>query len=300
MIVRTKINGSKIRLCRNRQVDLKQKRVIIITGANSGIGKATAKAFVEKGDHVIIICRNKSAGEETERELNEEGPSSAKLMTADLSDLKSVAAVAERILLENRAIDALINNAGYQPPEIEYIDGIEKSWLASHLGHMLLTLKLKPALLNSTEARVINVSSALHSQGRVSRFFTRTENLTPGQAYGDDKLANILFTLALNQQWSPEIAAFSLHPGVVRTHFADHVKGMFKVLIMLFYPFFLSPRQGAATSVYLADEPLASLRPHGGKYFVKKQPAAFNNADITKTNADWLWKKSLEFLDAYL
>ena len=197
-------------------------------------------------------------------------------------------------------IDRLINNAGYYPPVIEYVKGIEKSFVASHLGHMLLTELLLPSLTQSPEARVINVSSALHADGRASRFFKQTPDLDPGKAYGDDKLANILFAAALAKRLPPNVTSYSLHPGVVNTNFANTVTGGLKVLITLFSIFFITPEKGAATSVYLADEPIEKLKSYNGRYFNKRNPAATQNKDVSESNANALWDKSKEALKAYL
>jgi retinol dehydrogenase-12 len=214
--------------------------------------------------------------------------------------LDQVAKTAHAIKEKYTVIDRLINNAGYYPPSIEYIGNIEKSFVASHLGHMLLTQLLRPCLQKSNESRVINLSSALNSGGKAKRFFQHTANIQPGDAYADSKLANILFSMALAKDLPANVSGYSLHPGVVRTNFESTVKGALKVAIVLFKPFFLTPEKGAATSVYLADAPIETLRAHRGKYFEKKKPAATNNADVTDENAAALWRKSLEVLKPHL
>jgi retinol dehydrogenase-12 len=276
-------------------------KTVVITGANSGIGFATAEILAAKGYNIVTICRKKAEGEKTAADLRKNHPAiNAENFTADLSDLSQVKSIALQIQQKYPVIDRLINNAGYYPPAIEYIEGVEKSFVASHLGHMLLTELLLPSLKQSPEARVINVSSALHGDGRVSRHFQQTPNLTPGQAYGDDKLANILFSMALAKRLPANITAYSLHPGVVNTNFANTVKGGLKIAITLFSIFFITPEKGAATSVFLADASIEELKPFNGKYFDKKKVAATRNKDVSETNADALWTKSKEVLRAYL
>jgi retinol dehydrogenase-12 len=276
-------------------------QTIVITGANSGIGRATAELLAAKGYNIVTICRKSAEGEKTIQALRKINPKiKAENFTVDLSDLDQVGKTAHVIKQKYPIIDRLINNAGYYPPAIEYIGDIERSFVASHLGHMLLTELLLPSLQQSKESRVINISSALHMNGKASRFFQRTANYTPGNAYGDSKLANVLFSMSLAKELPANVSAYSLHPGVVSTNFDNTVKGIFKVALILFKPFFLTAEKGAATSVYLADAPIESLKPHRGKYFDKKKPASTRNTDVTSENAATLWKKSLEVLKPYL
>ncbi len=276
-------------------------KTVVITGANSGIGRATAEILAAKGYNIVTICRKSAEGEKTVAALRKINPQvSAENFTVDLSDLDQVAKTAQAIKQKYPVIDRLINNAGYYPASIEYVGDIEKSFLASHLGHMLLTELLLPSLQQSKESRVINLTSALHAGGRANRFFQRTSDLDPGNAYGDSKLANILFSMALAKELPAHVSAYSVHPGVVRTNFDNTVTGAFKIAITLAKPFFLSPEKGAATSVYLADAPIEAIKAHRGKYFTKSKPASTRNADVTAANAEALWKKSLEVLKPYL
>jgi retinol dehydrogenase-12 len=275
-------------------------KTVVITGANSGIGRATAKALASQGYSIITICRNKVEGDKLVTELKRDNPSiQAENVVADLSDLNSVKKAADIILSSHSTIDRLINNAGYYPPVIEYVNGVERAFVAAHLGHMLLTELLMPALKNSSEARVINVSSDLHSQGKVSRFFKKPAGHNPQQAYGDAKLANILFTIALAKRLPDNITTYSLHPGVVNTNFGNTVTGMMKVVITIFKPFFITSEKGAITSTYLATEDIQQLKPYSGKYFAKCQLAKIKNNDATEENANWLWDKSTEILKSY-
>jgi NAD(P)-dependent dehydrogenase (short-subunit alcohol dehydrogenase family) len=275
-------------------------KTVVITGANSGIGRATAKALASQGYSIITLCRNKVEGDKLVVELKKDNPSiQAENVVADLSDLNSVKKAATTILSRHSTIDRLINNAGYYPPVIEYVNGVERAFVAAHLGHMLLTELLMPALKNSPEARVINLSSALHSQGKVSRFFKKPAGHNPQQAYGDAKLANILFTIALAKHLPDNVTTYSLHPGVVNTNFGNTVTGMMKVVITIFKPFFITPEKGAVTSIYLADENIQQLKPYSGKYFAKSKLAKINSSDATEENANWLWDKSTEILKPY-
>jgi len=277
------------------------QKTIVITGANAGIGLATAKALAIKGYCIIIICRDARRGDDTAEQLKRINPNiSVENFTADLSDLSVVKRTADAIAAKYPVIDRLINNAGYYPSTIEYIGDVEKTFFASHLGHMLLTERLLPALERSPEARIINVSSGVHPMGKVARFFKRVNGLTLLQAYADAKLANILFTMELSKRLPNQITTYALHPGVVRTNFAKGTPGLFTMLINIFRPFLITPEKGAATSIYLADAEPKKITSFTGQYFAKQKPTHTNNKDVTAKNATWLWHTSIEMLKPFL
>lgn len=278
-----------------------QKKTVLITGANSGIGLATAHSLAKSGYNVVTICRRKAEGEKLAADLKKlNSEIIVKNFCADLGDLAGLKAVAVEILAEFPVIDRLINNAGYYPSEITYNGEIETSFLASHLGHMLLTLNLMPALEKSKEGRVINVSSALHTSGKVERYFKKVEGLDGMKAYGDAKLANILFAMGLAKHSNDTITAFSLHPGVVRTNFGADISGFFKMMLSLFKPFMITPEKGAATSIYLATTEIGHIKPYNGRYFEKARVSKTKNADVSPENVEFLWNKSMAYLKPYL
>jgi retinol dehydrogenase-12 len=278
-----------------------ERKKVVITGANSGIGYASAMQLAAKGYDIITICRKKEEGSRVVASLKAINPAiQAENFTADLSDLPGLHAVGLAIAEQHPIIDRLINNAGYFPPTIEYKQNIEKSFLASHLGHMLLTQLLRPSLERSAEARVINLSSELHKGGNSERFFTNVADHKPGNAYADAKLANILFTIALAERLPKNVTTYAVHPGVVRTGFGKNVKGFFKVAITVFSPFFLNADQGAEPVVRLADADLSQLKSFNGKYFHRMSSKEFAHPQLTQQNAQWLWKKSEEILNPML
>jgi retinol dehydrogenase-12 len=280
---------------------MKTAKTVVITGANAGIGLATAKGLASKGYNIVTICRDSRKGQETIDTLKQINKNiQAENFTTDLSDLNAVKQTADVIAAKYPVIDRLINNAGYYPAEIEYIDTVEKTFFASHLGHMLLTQRLMPSFERAVEARIINVSSALHSQGKVSRFFKRVDGMTASQAYGDAKLANVLFTMELSKRLAKNVTTYSLHPGVVRTNFAKGTSGAFAIMLNIMRPFFISPDKGAATSIHLADAAIEKLAPFNGQYFDKKAPAKTSNNDITDANAKALFDRSNEMLKPFM
>lgn len=277
-------------------------KFVVITGANAGIGEATAKALATLGYSIISVCRRPSEGQRLVAELKALNPSiQVENFTADLSDLNSVRKAAEEILDRYPVIDRLINNAGYYSQQVEYVDGVEKSFLASHLGHMLLTLLLLPALKRSSEARIVTVSSMLHGKGKYKRLFAQPKSYSGSDAYNDGKLANAMFTIALAKTLPDNVTTYSLHPGVVNSNFAKNSTGGFLgVFFFLLRRFFISPEKGAATSVYLTTEDIQNLKPLSGNYFEKKKATPTNNKDITQKNVQELWDKSIAYLKPYV
>jgi retinol dehydrogenase 12 len=274
------------------------KKIALITGANSGIGLVTAKGLAAAGFDLILLVRSQAKAKATQEEILKSFPD-AKIdyEIADLEDIDSVKMAAQNIKNRYRKIDRLINNAGYSADKIAFTkDGYEKSFVANHLGHFALTINVLSLLEASEEARVISVSSAAHALGNVKRFFIKNDrNLTAFKAYGDGKLANILFTKGLMKRVGGKpILAFSLHPGVVGTNFGGNFTGISGLLVKLAQPFMISSEKGAETSIFLATTALENIKKDNGKYFDKCKVKNTQNNDITTANADWLWEKSLE------
>lgn len=279
-------------------------KTALITGANSGLGLATAKALAQRSFDLIMLCRNEQKGREAQTQVQKANPAvRVTVVAADLADLDSVRRAAQIIKTDYQRLDVLINNAGYTPATIEFtLDGVERSFFASHIGHFVLTDGLMDLLKTTAEqtgdVRIISLSSAAHALGRKARFFRRIENLSTFSAYGDDKLANLLFARSLATKLAGTgITAYSVHPGAVRTNFAGDTPGFIGQLFRVAAPLMRSPERGAETTVFLASAPLKSIgeRNNGG-YFADSRPAAVRNRDATDDNAEWLWQRSLSYL----
>ncbi len=277
------------------------QQTVVITGANAGIGLATVQALAKQGYSIIMICRSKIEGDKVAEELKKTNHSiQIENIVADLSDFDSIKKAAASILAEYSVIDRLINNAGYYPTKIEYVNDIEKTFYASHLGHMLLTKLLLPALQRSSDSRIINISSGLHARGKIARFFIRTSNTDLTLAYADAKFANILFTMALSTRLPENITAYSLHPGTVLTNFQRNLSGTFKVLATIFKPIFITPEKGAFTTLYLVNKNIDNLKSYSGRCFAKTKLVGIKNKESTNVNATWLWDKSMAILKTFL
>jgi NAD(P)-dependent dehydrogenase (short-subunit alcohol dehydrogenase family) len=276
-------------------MDLANK-LCIVTGANSGIGKETVRAFAEQKAYVIMICRNEERAEQARQELiNDTGHSGIEVMLADLAIQHDIRQVAEQVIQKYDEVDILVNNAGLIASEREEtIDGIEKTLSVNHLAPFLLTNLLYDHLQKSDSARVINVSSEVHRLG--AQVFDidnlqLSDGYSPTKAYGLSKLCNVMFTheLAKRSKDTP-ITTNSLHPGVVRTQLAEEANWMMKLFYFIGKPFMRSPKSGAETSIYLAtsDEVTST----SGKYFRNKKETTPASIAYDDEITNQLWQKS--------
>ncbi|MFD2935208.1 SDR family NAD(P)-dependent oxidoreductase [Spirosoma flavum] len=279
-------------------------KTALITGANTGLGLATAKELAIRSFDLILLCRNLQKGQVAQADIQRANPAvQVDLVIADLGDIDSLHQATERIKATHSRLDVLINNAGYTPASLEFTkEGIEKSFYASHIGHFrllyYLTDLLKKTAAQTGDVRVISLSSAAHILGRKSRFFRRIDNLSLFSAYGDDKLANLLLAKGAARQFAGTgIRAYSVHPGAVRTNFGADTPGFVGQLLKLAGPFMRTPQVGAQTTIFLASAPLKLIgEQNTGGYFADSRPKSTANRDITDINADWLWQKSLLYV----
>lgn len=271
-------------------------KTVLITGANSGIGKATATALANLGYRVIFVARNLQKAEATKKEITDaSGSASVDFIIADLMSLKQVRKCAETFIEKYKTLDVLINNAGVCLPERRITeDGFEEMFQINHLSHFLLTNLLLETLKKSSEPRIINVSSKGYKSGKFDPDnFQGEKKFGTFSTYCDTKLLNILFTFELSERLKGTgITVNTLHPGVVNTNFAGELKGVLGILNRMFKPFLISPEKGAATSVYLvSSEEVKSI---SGKYFEKCKVVKPVNNFINAENQKILWDKSVE------
>jgi retinol dehydrogenase 12 len=273
-----------------------ENKIALITGVNSGIGFETAKALTLAGYNLIVIVRSQAKAQETKDKLLKINPNAAiDAYIADLNDINSVKNAAQQIGQKYAVIDRIICNAGYGPNVVEFhSSGLEMSFVTNHLGHFALVNALLPQVEKSVEGRVINVASSAYKMGKVERMFQKNNTqMNALQAYGDGKLANILFTKALAKRLT-KAKAFSLHPGVVNTGFGSNYTGFFKIMASIMRPFMITAEKGAQTTIYLATTPLSNIEPFNGGFFDKSKPVVLKFEDISDANAEWLWDKSVE------
>lgn len=176
-------------------------KTFIITGANTGIGKITARELAKRGDHVILACRSRDKTQPVIDAIKQEtGNDKIEFVQLDLGDLASVRTCAEELLARNVPFDGLINNAGLAGQRGKTKDGFELTFGTNHLGHYLFTRMLLPRLQAAGEARIVNVSSKSHYAAKGidwAALQESTKTVTALKEYEVSKLANVLFTKEL-------------------------------------------------------------------------------------------------------
>ena len=277
-------------------------KTVVITGGNSGVGKATAAALAGAGARTVITARSESRGSEALADIRRSsGSDLVDLVVFDLADLASVRKGAAVLLDRYDQIHVLVNNAGLVLTErTETADGFEATFGINHLGPFLLTRLLLDRLIASAPARVVNVASTAHRSARHGMDFDDLQSrrgYKGMQVYGRSKLANILFTDELARRLvGTGVTANCLHPGTVATGYArdGDATGFLAFGVKVIRPFILTPEQGARTSVYLASSPdVAGVT---GRYFVKCRSRTPSAAARNEAAAALLWSTSEELV----
>ena len=244
-------------------------KVAIVTGANSGIGLETARSLASRGARVILACRNESKAQAAMEDIRRSDPQ-AKLefIRLDLADLDSIETFASAVLEREQSLDLLINNAGVMvPPESKTKQGFELQFGVNHLGHFALTGRLLPLLLATKGARIVNVSSVAHKFGKMKfdDLDFESRGYKAGPAYGQSKLANLLFTPELRKRLAAAGASLRVtaaHPGWTSTNLQQHAS-MAERLNPLFA---MKAPDGALPTLRAATDPSAQ----SGDYYGPK------------------------------
>ena len=277
------------------------KKTCLVTGANSGIGKATVQGLAERGAHVIMVCRSEERGDAARREIiDATGHDAIDLLLADLAVQTDIRALAETVTSRYDHLDVLVNNAGIYQAEREVTpDGVEMTWAINHLAYFLLTNLLRDLLVRTAEthgeARVVNVASEAYKGGTMDLDDPGFEHTTYSgmQAYARSKLANLLFTYELARRWrGTGVTATCVHPGVVASSFWDRNTDWLSWAGWLFKWAYKSPESGARGSLYLATS--SEVDGVTGAYFdgteqVIPQPKAYDEQTARR-----LWERSAE------
>jgi NAD(P)-dependent dehydrogenase (short-subunit alcohol dehydrogenase family) len=275
-----------------------EAKTVLITGATSGIGRATALALAHDGFEVVIVGRRPSETANTAEWLMQQtGNRRIEFLVADLTSQADVRRIAREFAATHRRLDVLINNAGAVYAEWELTsDGIERTWALNHLAPLLLSLELLRLLEASAPSRIVNVASSAQSNGKIELGTQHEQDAFSMGAYSNAKLANVMATYALARRLSGTgVTVNALHPGVVATSFGKNAGGFVKALSTLAGPFLLSPRRGAATSVYLASAP--EVERVTGSYFVKSKPSTSSPASYDRSLQEQVWQTALSEID---
>lgn len=272
-----------------------QGKVCLITGANSGIGKATALGLAQMGATVVMVCRDRARGEEAQREIKtKSGNDAVDLLIADLSSQQSIRQLADTIRQRYPHLHVLINNAGAGfTQRQESVDGVEMTFAVNYLAPFLLTNVLLDVLKNSAPARIINVDSDNHRFVRLDMQDLQLKHRYGFlRAYGRSKLALLLFTYGLARQLQRTgITVNALEPGPTSTAFGQKGAGpVARMLLKFVSSLFSSPEKGAQTSIYLASSP--EVETITGKYFVKNTPRRSSALSYNESLQHQLWEES--------
>lgn len=276
-----------------------ENKVCVITGANSGIGFETAKSLCGKGVTTVLVCRSREKAEKAITKIKKSIPDAkADFAIADLSSQKQIREMSSKLLKRYPIIDVLINNAGSWYSDFDLTeDRIERQWAINHLSYFLLAHLLLPAIQNSDDPRIINVSSDSHFQGKIHfKDVLLRKNYHGLRAYAQSKLANVMFTLEFDRRKPAgfeHITINAVQPGLVKTdiglkHTISFHGLMWKIRRLLG----VSPEKGAETSVYLATS--EEIKGVSGKYWDKCKPKPPSKKGTDKEDAQKLWLLSLE------
>jgi NAD(P)-dependent dehydrogenase (short-subunit alcohol dehydrogenase family) len=268
-------------------------KTIVVTGASNGIGFITALELARMGARVLIVVRNEQKGKATLEAIRKQTGQTPELFLADLSLVSQVRRVAEEIKAAAPKIDVLVNNAGGIFMErIETSEGLEMTFALNHMAYFALTTLLLENLKAAPHARVVNVSSDGHKTAQIPWDDLQAQHkFNISLVYGNSKLMNLLFSNELARQLEgTNITSNALNPGMVATGIGQNVKGVWKLLIGLAKPFFLTPKRGAETSIYLASS--QDVQSTTGMYWDKKRPIQPSTTALDQTAQKRLWLES--------
>ena len=277
------------------------RNVAVVTGASSGIGKATAKAFARLGWRVIGVGRDPARSAAALAEITECAANGAQVdfLRGDFELMADVARVADEIEALTDRVDVLINNAGNMRDRIAITaEGNEITFASNHLAGFLLTRRLRPLLARAGHARVLNVSSSGHEVSPPIDWdnIQMTEGYHAGQAYCFAKLANVLHAREINRRFAAEgIVGQSMHPGVVDSNFVSHTSKETQAYMATLD--MNPPERPAQTLIWMATAPETGI--DGGRYFHDMQEVPPSPAALDDGAAARLWDESERILASH-
>ena len=267
-----------------------ETKTAIVTGSNTGIGKATALGLARQGFHVVMAVRDTEKGDAARAEIvAQSGSNAVVVMPLDLGDFASIRAFAAAFMEHFPRLDVLVNNAGLtMRTRATTKDGLEMTFGVNHVGTALLTRELLPVLERSAPSRIVVVSSGLHYRGKMA-WDDLQQSRGPFRglaAYNQSKLANVLFTKALARRLQGKgVTVNALHPGVVATELTREYP---RAIATLFKLFLISPERGAECSLHVATSP--ALADTSGSYFEKSRPKRASRDARDEEQQERLWE----------
>ncbi|MDC0740395.1 SDR family oxidoreductase [Polyangium mundeleinium] len=270
-------------------------KVFLVTGATEGIGKAAARDFAQRGATLVLVGRSREKSERVVQELKEaSGNDKIELLLGDLSKVADTRAVAEGFRAKYDRLDVLVNNAGAVFTDYKLsADGIEMTFALNHMAYFVLTTSLLDLIKKTPKARVVSTSSDAHKVGKMDLATVAKRKGKAGfGAYGDSKLANILFTRELARRLVGSSAtANCMHPGYVRTGFALNTGPIAAIFVKAAAALFArTPEKGAETIIWLAtSDDVAS---YSGEYFFDRALTRTTSLARNDDLAKGLWELS--------
>ncbi|MBL8918172.1 MAG: SDR family oxidoreductase [Myxococcaceae bacterium] len=277
-------------------------KTVIITGANAGIGRATAEGLAKQGARVFFACRSREKTLPVIEALKAStGNPELHFLELDLADLAQVKACAGTWRATNERLDVLINNAGLVRVRTLTKQGFEMTFGVNHLGHMLFTLLLEPSLVKAAPARVVVVASRAHERTSQPIDFAAVErplaSYTGWPEYMRSKLANMQFAFALARRWKDQgVNVYALHPGVIASEIWRAAPTPLRQVAMLFMR---TPEEGARASLHCASSEAAGRET--GLYYDEdgshRRPSPLAVDEVAQEK---LWTWSMERLAPFL
>lgn len=267
-------------------------KVVIVTGANAGIGFETAKDLAQRGAFVIAACRNEEKGKNAVYQIIESSRNNNVLfIQLDLASFASIKKFVEEVMGKVSRVDVLINNAGvYATTNEKTEDGFLVGMQVNYLGPFLLTSLLLPILKSSAPSRIINVSSIVYRFGKINYYnFESMRKIRNFTVYSTAKLFIMLMTIELNRQLRGSgVTVNCLHPGVVNTNMIDNINiRVFRIILKILKSFYKNSWEGAQTTIYLSVSP--DVKDISGHYFQDCHIANLTSKAQNLIEAKKLW-----------
>jgi len=268
-------------------------RTFLVTGANSGIGRAMVEALAAGGGNVVLAARSEERTRPVLESLRAAGPAGkVEMLLVDVSDLASVRRAAESFLATGQALDVLVNNAGVAGTQALSADGFDLTYATNHIGPFHLTNLLLPALQRAPQGRVVNVSSVGHLSAKAIDWSVLERRSSPKRSrFGDyavTKLMNVLHAKELARRLAgTRVTTYALHPGGVASNIWRSVPQSLRWIIMLFL---MSNEEGAKTQLWCATAP--ELASETGRYYDKGREARCNPLANDEALARELWART--------
>lgn len=244
-------------------------KTVLITGANAGLGKATATALAAQGAHIIMLCRDQDKAEAARDDIIARSHATVDIVIADLGKLECVARSSSEIHKLAPRLDVLINNAGFMTSDYRVTaDGFESTFAVNYLAHVLLTRLLIASLKAGSPSRIINITSSAHTRAKPDQLLAANRDCSGFTAYSNSKLANIFFTFSLARELQGTgITVNAVDPGFVDTAFGEKagIPSFFRIIMPLITHWVKPPDEGASTAVKLASD--ATLSQMTGAYW---------------------------------